>query len=117
MFITARWLLGTFCSIWVLKLTCPCRFEDNPKNPNQVLITDPDNEPENPFSVPESCPSGGFGSDAFSISEDPGKLLRAVSSKRQAKHERRLQQNRDAPESHKTKHHKSGKSKRRKGGK
>lgn len=86
-----------------------------------MLITDPDNEPESPFPVPASAPTGGFDKDAFSISEGREQILQVVSSKQQAKHERNLQRNRDAPEGQKppegqkTKHQKSKKSKRRKG--
>ncbi|KAL3142652.1 hypothetical protein ABBQ38_002961 [Trebouxia sp. C0009 RCD-2024] len=112
-----------------LYITNGFKFGDNPGNPNQVLITDPDNEPESPFPVPASAPTEGFDKDAFSISEGPEQVLQVLSSKQTAKHERNLQRNRDAPEGQKppegqtspegrkTKHQKIGKSKHRKGGK
>ena len=103
--------------------TCVCRFGPNPGNPNQVLIADPENEPTSPFPEPPSADDirkqlpGGSLSDAFSFTEDPEEVLRVVSSERQAKHEKKLQDSRQAAEAQQKKgqkktHKKSDRTKR-----
>ena len=76
-------------SAWV------CRFGPNPSNANQVLIADADNEPKSPFPVPlnfqdvQKQQAGGLVTQAFAFSDNPQETLKVVSSRRQAKRERK----------------------------
>ena len=78
------------------------RFGPNPTNPNQVLITDPDNEPQSPFPVPPSfqdvCKqqAGGPVTRVFRFA-DPKETAHVVNSKRHAKREWKLERSRESP--------------------
>lgn len=67
-----------------------------------MLITDPDNEPESPFAAPRNAQDikkqllGGSITDACSFAEAPEEVIQVVSSKRLAKHEKKIRDSRKA---------------------
>lgn len=69
-----------------------------------MLITDPDNEPESLFPAPPNAQDikkqlpGGSIIDACRFAKSPDEVLKVVSSKRLAKHEKTLRTSRKAAE-------------------